>query len=44
MKERKDYMSEEYDIRFLNILNSYNDIKQLADVIVLLKNEYVAMA
>lgn len=41
MKERKDYMSEEYDIRFLNILNSYNDIKQLADVIVLLKNEYV---
>lgn len=41
MKERKDYMSEEYDIRFLNILNSYNDIKRLADVIVLLKNEYV---
>jgi len=34
-------MSEEYDIRFLNILNSYTDIKQLADVIILLKNEYV---
>lgn len=34
-------MSEEYDIRLLNILNSYDDVSKLVEVIVLLKSEYV---
>ena len=34
-------MSREYDIRLLNILNSYNNVSKLAEVIILLKHEYV---